>query len=96
MSALHKQYYILYIPAWYQIGFENEIPIRITVQNNKADLTHSKRDSINFDEYINKRIEPLEKNFIQAVNNAREKLFTDGFVYSEAKTFVIMPPKPVL
>jgi hypothetical protein len=90
-SALHKPDYIPYIPVWYQIGSENEIPMRLTAQNSnqslmyQADLIYSKRDSANFDVYINKRIEPLEKNFIQAVSNARDKWFASGFVYSEAK-----------
>jgi hypothetical protein len=90
-STLSKPDYIPYIPVWYQIGSSNEVPMRLTAQNSNqslmylADLIYSKRDSANFDEYINKRIEPLEKNFIQAVSDARNKWFSTGFVYSEAK-----------
>lgn len=90
-SALYKPDYIPYIPVWAELGRMDEIPERLNSENEESTLSfqanriYQKKNSSNYDLYINKRLEPLEDNFIEVVTDARSNWFKKGFSYSDAR-----------
>ncbi len=89
--AIYKADYIAFVPLWVELGIQGEIPMRIEEGDDterlcyQAHRIYNKKDPDDYDQYLNPRFEPMEANFIQAVSEARERWFENGFVYPEAK-----------
>jgi hypothetical protein len=90
-SAVYKADYVPYVPVWVDLGIQGDIPMRVDRGNDAERLSYQchriyqEKDANDYDQYINARFIPMETNFIQAVTDARERWFEQGYVYAEAK-----------
>jgi hypothetical protein len=87
--ALGSPDYAAFIPTWVTIG-DNLSP-RVssndlsTTIGGAAELLWGKREPNDYDLYINSLLEPMERNFILAVEAARDHWFRNGFQINEAR-----------
>ena len=88
-AALGQPDYAAFIQVWVAIG-DNLSP-RVssnalsTTIGGAAEQLWDKRESDDYDQYINSLLEPMERNFILAVEAARDHWFRNGFQVDEAR-----------
>lgn len=90
-SSLGNPDYTPFVPVWVDVAAHSDLTSPLTDGGQTPGLSYQarrlyeKKDLEDYDQYVNQRLEPMEANFIQAVNQARERWVSHGFVYDEAK-----------
>jgi hypothetical protein len=87
-TALGQPDYAVFIPTWVSAGGGLSPRVSSNVLDTSlggaAEKMWAKRESGQYDEYLNALMEPMESNFVAAVEAARNHWFTQGFVEQEA------------
>jgi hypothetical protein len=88
-ASLGSPDYTIFLPAW--VAQKNNLSSRMTSRDTNSSISgqyeklFAKRDSNNYDQYINGLYEPVENNIFEVVDMARTRWLSKGFNLSEAQ-----------